>query len=88
MTEVGLSLRIATSINSVYQELPRISALYITLEQKLPKSLLIVYKEWLNRKPRRDIYCPYSRNGCTSKLLVSSTEKLRGEQRKRKKINI
>ena len=37
-----------------HQELAGISALYIAVQQKLPGSLLIVYQEWLHRKPRKD----------------------------------
>ena len=37
-----------------HQELAGVSALYITVQQKLPESLLIAYQEWLHRKPRKD----------------------------------
>ena len=37
-----------------HQELARVSALYIAMQQKLPGSLLITYQEWLHRKPRKD----------------------------------
>ena len=47
--------------NDQHQELTGVSALYISVQQKLPESLLVSYQEWLHRKTRKDGLTTFSK---------------------------